>query len=198
MDTRRENLPTKYLIDIKADILKINRLLEINKDKIIPIRDYINSSNDDRGHFSTYNDGTYLQFSLAKCIGPENKEESYYELLDWIKNSYIEELFSKFKSPIYRPRLCIIRPGGYLKPHIDNNTTKVIRYMIPLQTNPWALFGQRRKNSNIVEINHFKANGDIWFFNQGFEHSAWNFGNDDRIHLVFTVAGHHEIRKYFK
>ena len=92
-----------------------------------------------------------------------------------------------------RTRLAFVKPGGFIMPHIDFNTDIGIRCCVPIYTNPWCYFGVRRKGEEQAEIKHLSADGRVWFFNQGFEHAAWNFGKTPRVHLLFTLQTHVEV-----
>ena len=89
----------------------------------------------------------------------------------------------------------MIRPGGHILPHIDYNTDYSVRYQIPIQTNDWSYFGIQRKNEK-PEVRHFPADGSVWFFNPGWNHSAWNMGKTNRIHMIICVNGQEDLKEY--
>tara|TARA_R100000951_G_scaffold62309_1_gene52337 strand:+ start:2688 stop:3248 length:561 start_codon:yes stop_codon:yes gene_type:complete len=136
----------------------------------------------------------YKQRTITKSSsGDEHDEHSYGELLEEYKNTYIEEVINTFKSPVTRARLIVKKPGAYILPHIDYDTTYSMRYYIPLQTNDWAFTFVRRKNGE-VESHNLEADGSAYFVNPGYEHSAINLGKVDDIRLILSVNGQKDIK----
>lgn len=138
---------------------------------------------------SKYISRNYHQMTITKSKNnQENDEHSYGEIINEYKNTYVETVINLFKSPVTRVRLVVKKPGSYILPHIDYDTTYSMRYYIPLKTNDWAFTAVQSKN-NIPEIHNLKADGSVYFVNPGYLHSAWNFGNDDDIRLILSVNG---------
>ena len=200
---KRQDLPNFKKIDIKVDVEKLLSVVNTNKDKFDEYRDYLNKGCDT---FSTHCNDAYVQVPITTFKdegylipnnitgrGAEGDERNYQTLVDWAKGTYIEEVLNSFKSKATRTRLIIMKPKGFILPHIDYNTSYGVRYHIPLQTNKWSYIGIQRKDEE-PEIKHLPADGSVWFINQGWKHSAWNFGEEDRIHLIISVMGQDDIK----
>lgn len=150
--------------------------------------------------FVDLQDEKYTSVSLTKykdngysVMGKsELDERNYTELEDWVKGTYFEEVINTFTGTACRVRILKMEPGGTLLPHIDYNTDYNVRVHIPIYTNPWALFATKRKESE-VSVHHMPDDGGSWFINQGWEHSAWNFGKTPRIHLLIALNDQTDI-----
>lgn len=138
---------------------------------------------------SEYINSLYEQMTITKPSNLKfNDEHSYDELLDEFKDTYVEEVLKLFKSPITRVRYVVKKPGAFILPHIDYDTTYSMRYYIPLKTNEWSFTSVKEKNKEPAVYN-LKADGSVYFVNPGYLHSAWNFGNNDDIRLIISVNG---------
>jgi|TARA_R110000744_G_scaffold371841_1_gene483086 hypothetical protein len=195
----RHELPNFKKIHVKVDVDKILKIyndniknLEDEKDHISTVfgTQYVSSNNYDQYLVTEYDD---------KSDSEEEKdltnEKKYTKLSDWVKGTYIEEVLNMFESPFTRSRFCVIKPGGFILPHMDYNTNYSVRYQIPIQSNDWSFMGMQRKGEN-PEIKNFTADGSTWFFNPGWKHSAWNMGDADRIHLVICVNGQWDLEEW--
>jgi len=98
-----------------------------------------------------------------------------------------------FKSPYTRTRLVVKKPGAYILPHIDYDTSYSVRYFITLKTNPWSYVAIKRKGEDMPEIKHLPADGSAYFVNVGQLHSAWNFGKEDHVSLIVSVNGQDDL-----
>ena len=193
---KRQELPNFAKLNWKADIEKLKSVISDNLDLMIEYRDFLNAKCDT---FSTHSNNYYRQVPITE-LNPDSKhlirrdghrdyngdERNYTKLVDWAKGTYIEELLSRFKGQTTRCRLLITEPKGFILPHMDYNTSYSIRFHIPIQTNEWSFFGIQREKEK-PELKHLDADGSIWFINQGWKHSAWNFGDTQRIHMVISV-----------
>lgn len=133
-----------------------------------------------------YEQMTLTEMTDNKTIRGKIDERNYSKLLPQFKDTYLEEILNNFKSPYTRVRLINKKPGSYILPHMDYDSTYSVRYFIPLQTNPWAFTAIERDSK--VEIQNLKI-GNVYFVNVGFKHSAWNFGLTDDIRLIVSVNG---------
>lgn len=89
-----------------------------------------------------------------------------------------------------RAMLSVLRPGSTIFWHEDNGPyhEKNIRFHIPLVTNRLCL------SYSGPETVHMPA-GSLWYFNNRVRHSAANWGEFDRVTLIFEMrriegAGH--------
>ena len=202
---KRHELPNFKKIHVEVDVEKILNIFNDNfenlkeeKDNITSVfgSQYVSDVNYDQYLITEYEEKSKLNFK-NHLTGDDLKsnERNYTKLADWVKGTYIEEVLDKFKSQYTRCRFCVIRPGGYILPHIDYNTDYSVRYQIPIQTNDWSYFGIQRKNEK-PEVRHFPADGSAWFFNPGWNHSAWNMGKTNRIHMIICVNGQEDLKDY--
>lgn len=195
---KRNELPNFAKLNWKADIKKLKNIIDDNLHSMDEHRDQLNIKYDTFS--SNFN---YKQFPITELDSDskysirhndyDNDERNYTKLVEWAKGTYIEELLHKFKGRTTRSRLLITEPGGFILPHMDYNTNYSIRFHIPIQTNSWSFFGIQR-NNELPEIRNLTADGSIWFINQGWKHSAWNFGNTQRIHLVISVMDQLDLK----
>ena len=185
---KRDELPNFKKLSMTVDIDKLKSSLQLDNLS----RDGINSYylNKVGGDLISKE---YLQVSITEYNDGDTKDErNYNKIVDWAKGTYIEEVLNMFQSPYTRARIIIKKPGSFILPHIDYNTTYSVRYYIPLVTNEWAMTAVQRREDPI-EIRHLKADGSVWFVNPGFTHSAWNFGKTDDIRLIVSVNGQDDL-----
>ena len=197
---KRHELPNFTKINVEVDVEKILKLFNDNFENLEQKRDYLNTwygseflseFNYDQYQITEYNDKAERHYMNLHA---DDDERNYTKLVDWVRGTYIEEVLNKFKSQYTRCRFNVVRPGGYILPHIDYNTDYSVRYQIPIQTNDWSYFGIQRKNEK-PDVRHFPADGSTWFFNPGWNHSAWNMGKTDRIHMIISVNGQEDLEE---
>ena len=200
---KRQNLPNFWRLNTEVNAEKLLKIVKDNKHRFDEYRDHLNKGCDT---FSTHCNDAYVQVPITtfKDLGyripnnitgrdGEGDERNYQEIVDWAKGTYIEEVLNNFFiSKTTRTRLIIMKPKGFILPHMDYNTSYSVRYHIPIQTNPWSYMGIQRKNE-LPEVKHLPADGGVWFINQGWKHSAWNFGETNRIHLIVSVMGQDDL-----
>lgn len=122
---------------------------------------------------------------------PEADERNYTKRNEYAKG-YFNEVMDMFKGKVTRTRLAVLQPGEEIKPHIDVNTDLGIRIHIPVITNNKVIVGVRGKNKNIEE--NMKADGSVYFLNQGFTHYVKNNGETPRVHFVMSIVGQDDIQ----
>ena len=143
-------------------------------------------------HLTEYNP-KFKRKKLDKVIPSHRLDERKYgRPADWIKGTYLEEVFERFKGKITRVRCARMEAGTVIKEHIDYCTSYSIRVHIPLITNDSCGFyfvrpGQPR------DFLKMPADGRCWFINQGFRHSAWNRGEVRRDHLILSIMGQEDL-----
>lgn len=189
---RRNELPNFIKIATKVDA---TRLLECFRQR----QDLADSISVECG--SPYLNDEYKQtpitISKEKVLYKNGKEDerAYGEILPQFQNTYVEEVLHMFKSPFTRARLVVKEPGGWIKPHIDYDTTYSVRYYIPLMTNDWAFTAVKSKTDKEPEVKHLPADGSIWFVNPGNLHSAWNMGNSNDIRMIVACNGQADLEE---
>lgn len=75
-----------------------------------------------------------------------------------------------------------IRPGGCITPHVDtkDHVEYYRRHHIVLQSSPGVVFRCEDEQAQM-------ATGEVWWMNNGVEHSVVNNSATDRIHLIIDV-----------
>lgn len=109
---------------------------------------------------------------------------------------YTSNMLKSFPDPLARVRYAKIKPNFAIKPHIDYNTTYGMRYHIALYTNDKCKVGFRRNKTQEFEEFHIPADGHLYYFNQGFEHFANNYGDEERVHIVIGLCGQQLMEPY--
>lgn len=196
----RNELPNYKKIGISVDTDKILKILNENKDKLIKYRDNLNVKcatpflNElyEQIPITELTEGSDYTLPLAGHRNVKYDERNYTTLIECLRGTYIEEVMKKFKSPATRARFIIKKPGAHILPHMDYDTTYSVRYFIPLQTNEWSFTAVKRKGEE-PELLNMKADGSVYFVNQGWTHSAWNFGKEDCIRLIVAVNGQDDL-----
>ena len=196
----RNELPNYKKIGVKVDTDKILKILEDNKHKLIKYRDNLNVKcatpflNElyEQIPITELTEGSDYTLPLAGHRDVKYDERNYTTLIECLRGTYIEEVMNMFKSKPTRARFIIKKPGAHILPHMDYDTTYSVRYFIPLKTNEWSFTAVKRKNEE-PELLNMKADGSVYFVNQGWTHSAWNFGKEDCIRLIVAVNGQEDL-----
>tara|TARA_B100001057_G_scaffold420941_1_gene441603 strand:+ start:749 stop:1351 length:603 start_codon:yes stop_codon:yes gene_type:complete len=196
----RNDLPNYKKIGVKVDTGKILKILEDNKHKLIKYRDNLNVKcatpflNElyEQIPITELTEGSDYTLPLAGHRDVKYDERNYTTLIECLRGTYIEEVMNMFKSKPTRARFIIKKPGAHILPHMDYDTTYSVRYFIPLKTNEWSFTAVKRKNEE-PELLSMKADGSVYFVNQGWTHSAWNFGKEDCIRLIVAVNGQTDL-----
>ena len=183
----RNELPNYKKIGVKVDTDKILKILEDNKHKLIKYRDNLNVK-----CATPFLNELYEQIPITELTEVKYDERNYTTLIECLRGTYIEEVMKMFKSKPTRARFIIKKPGAHILPHMDYDTTYSVRYFIPLKTNEWSFTAVKRKNEE-PELLSMKADGSVYFVNQGWTHSAWNFGKEDCIRLIVAVNGQEDL-----
>jgi aspartyl/asparaginyl beta-hydroxylase (cupin superfamily) len=121
---------------------------------------------------------------------PEADELNYGVRTELVTGE-IEKILDMFTSKITRVRLAYIAGNHDLKPHIDYDPSYIVRYHIPIITNPGVTMYMNR--SGKVYSRHLPADGKIYFFNTGIQHWVINNSDLDRVHLIIDVHGQDEL-----
>lgn len=121
---------------------------------------------------------------------PEADELNYGVRTELVTGE-IEKILDLFTSKITRVRLAYIAANHDLKPHIDYDPSYIVRYHIPIITNPGVTMHMDRNGKQFAR--HFPADGRVYFFNTGIKHWVINRSNLDRVHLIIDVHGQNEL-----
>lgn len=117
------------------------------------------------------------------------------ELNYGIRNSFVAgplaEILDGFTSRITRVRLAYLSQKFHIEPHVDYDPSYIVRYHLPIITNPQVKMFMLRKQQVIQQ--HLPANGRIYFFNSGLKHWVRNDSDQARLHLIIDVHGQDEL-----
>ena len=134
--------------------------------------------NNVRGKYWTIADETGKEVSRDIDID----ESKYTELVPEFENTYFEEVYEtlKKKYKLGRVRLLLKEPRSTLSWHRDPEP----RLHIPIITNPGCIM----VIDNVAK--HMPADGSVWITNNKKYHTAFNGGEENRIHLVSCVLNY--------
>ena len=173
---KRNELPNYKKISLTIDKDKILKVLEDNKDKLVQYRDSLNvkcatpylSELYEQIPITELTEGSDYTLPLAGHRDVKYDERNYTTLVECLRGTYVDDVINMFKSPATRARF------------------------IPLKTNEWSFTAVQRKDEQ-PELLNMKADGSVYFVNQGYTHSAWNFGKEDCIRLIVAVNGQEDL-----
>lgn len=128
--------------------------------------------------------------SIGRSSHLQKPEKSYCVVNKSLHGTYIEELLLKYKK-FYRWRLLSVPPGDFYSVHSDAKDKGNLvnwRIHIPIITNSKAFFcyyGARPEDGvkTTVSFHHLKP-GNVYKLNTSALHSAINYGNTPRYHIV--------------
>lgn len=126
-------------------------------------------------------------------LPPAMNEHNWHHPLKVYEGSYIQHAIeSQFKAKPVRVRLTRLKPGSKLTPHIDYGPEYAIRVIVPIMGTDGVtnLFWVR----NQVEEYKMEADGSAYFLNIGHRHAVRHEGSEDRICLMFSLAGQDDIQ----
>lgn len=131
----------------------------------------------------------------------KNSEKLHWKIQDTSLRKQLdcEELIGLIPGVKQRIRLMRLSPGGgELQRHTDNCDPdagtapgQLLRIHIPIQTNPkvefccWSQRGQQQKVNMKI--------GEVWYLDTRKPHTAINYGDRDRIHLVMDVESNERL-----
>lgn len=121
---------------------------------------------------------------------PEADELNYGVRTELVTGE-IEKILNMFTSKITRVRLAYIAGNHDLKPHIDYDPSYIVRYHIPIVTNPGVTMYMDRNGTQYAR--HLPADGRVYFFNTGIRHWVINDSELARVHLIIDVHGQDEL-----
>lgn len=136
-------------------------------------------------------------FERTKRLYPSNPrylpeaDELNYGVRNELVNGPLASLLDEFDSPITRVRLAYLSKHFEIGAHVDYDPKYVVRYHIPIITNPAVKMFMQRKNQVIEQ--HLPADGRIYFFNSGLKHWVRNDSDQGRLHLIIDVHGQAEL-----
>jgi hypothetical protein len=104
----------------------------------------------------------------------------------------IKDALSLFKAPLARVRFAMIAPHFKVKPHSDYDPSYIVRYHIPLVTNPKCILGIVYADGT-TRAEHLPADGRVYFFNAGRKHWVQNDSDEWRLHLIVDVQNQDDL-----
>ena len=130
----------------------------------------------------------------TEVLPPAMNEHNWYHPLKIYEGSYIQHAIeSQFRAKPIRVRLTRLKPGSNLTPHIDYGPEYAIRVIVPIMGTEGVtnLFWVR----NQIEEYAMTADGSAYFLNIGHRHAVRHEGKEDRISLMFSLAGQDDIQQ---
>ncbi len=126
--------------------------------------------------------------SVGKMKDLEYPERYYSTINDALKGTNIEKLLQKYPQ-FYRWRLLKISPKQTYSVHMDSLDQKSnIRLHVPIKTNERAFLAfylQVPTHQKSVNVEHFHLEeGKSYFVNTSGFHTAVNYGDEHRYHIV--------------
>ena len=160
------------LSDLKAECKTIARSDSLGKTKVEKFRNKIRRTD---------------------VVPPAMNEHNWWHPLKAYEGSYFQHAIeSQFKARPIRVRLTRLKPGSDLTPHIDYGPEYAVRVIVPIQGTDGVtnLFWVR----NQLEEYQMAADGSAYFLNIGQRHAVNHQGDQDRICLMFSLAGQDDIQ----
>lgn len=136
-------------------------------------------------------------FERTKRLDPNDPrylaeaDELNYGVRNELVTGIFKDILDQFQSKITRVRLAYLSPKFEIKPHVDYDPSYIVRYHIPIITNPKVCMGFERQGKTLKY--HLPADGRIYFFNSGIKHWVKNESDQGRLHLIVDVHGQAEL-----
>lgn len=124
---------------------------------------------------------------------PIADEMNYTERSELVRGMFAEILDAFAPDQPKRVRLAYLAPLFGIAPHVDYDPSYIVRYHIPIMTNPLCTMNVILHKTQ--EIRHFPADGSVYFFNAGLKHWAENNSEQGRLHLIVDVHGQYHLDK---
>ncbi|MCB0365055.1 MAG: aspartyl/asparaginyl beta-hydroxylase domain-containing protein [Bdellovibrionaceae bacterium] len=123
-------------------------------------------------------------------------DERNYSVWDpAVFGTYLEDVFRMVKGRITRARFAVLPPNSGVVPHIGMVTKYTVRLHVPIKTNPYC-FNFAMVRGRLV-MYHMQPN--TWtLLNTSYQHWAYNYGSEDRVHLILAVDGDEDLRDYYQ
>lgn len=119
-------------------------------------------------------------------------DELNYTHRNHLVKGIFKDILDLFSDQVTRVRLAYLAPNFSIKPHVDHDPSYIVRYHIPILTNPLCTMNVERDRQ--PQACHFAADGRIYFLNAGLKHWASNQSNQWRLHLIVDVHGQKELK----
>lgn len=208
------SVPEEKMLECKIDEL-LKQVKELEDDSFA-------------NHYSNYNKGNTWKGVVLRgyngredfIIKPSEMTNSWKkenkEKLDWVVEdtplrkklsaieSFIGVLTSHGITEFERIRILkLAKNEGELERHTDIqdkeagiNDGQWARLHFPLQTNSGVQFTQW--NTDGTKTNAHMKVGELWYLDMRKPHTAVNFGEEDRYHLIIDIKADHSIREWLK
>ncbi len=136
-------------------------------------------------------------FERTKRLDPSNPrylpeaDELNYGVRNELVSGPLATIIDSFESKITRVRLAYLSKHFEIAAHVDYDPSYIVRYHIPVITNPAVKMFMQRGNKVVEQ--HLPADGKIYFFNSGIKHWVRNDSDQGRLHLIVDVHGQSEL-----
>lgn len=203
-----QNIPFKYWkTDIIVDIQRLQQWFKTFKEKNPPHR--YNHEDDVYQTHQTFGLGAYgwqlyetnleggelieeegtalkspLMSKRARYRFPNGEvrkvQNQDYTIRSQICSGYMATILDEFPEA-YRCGMKVMRSDFKYKVHVDPPHEQHFRAHIAIYSN------YDSGHEVLGEKFHIPVDGHIWFINSGVEHTAWNYGHSDRIHVYWQM-----------
>jgi len=171
-----DNYRQKYVTELYEDVLGSNTPVGADQLKLK------NDSISNRLRRLKKTSSSYNPFADELNYGKRNK----------LAKGVVAEILDYFESKVTRVRFAMLAPHFSIKPHIDYDTSYIMRYHFPILTNQSCKMHVIREGKE--KSVHFPADGRLYFLNAGYKHWASNDSSASRLHLIVDVHGQHELK----
>lgn len=131
------------------------------------------------GSADPYYEGSVSRRGDTDSAAPRIREAEYNQFNHDFEHTYFYEVYRAMPFAVGRMRLISLPPNTVYRMHVDTSD----RAHIALTTN-----SHTRLVSGRGETFHVPADGAVYQINTRAEHTAYNAGPDDRLHLVMSIV----------
>lgn len=131
------------------------------------------------GSSDPFHEGSVSRRLDTDAGAPQVREADYSEFNRDLEKTYFYEVYRSLPFAVGRMRLISLPPSTIYRVHVDTSD----RAHIAITTNPYA-----RLVSGAGDTFHVPVNGGVYRIHTRGEHTAYNAGPADRLHLVMSMS----------
>lgn len=119
------------------------------------------------------------------------------KLLNKLQTMWGYDASSRPSGDIFRARIVKLPAGGIMPYHRDETSNDNIRVICPIITNDDVLNGFRDRDEDCERYYTLPATGHFYHFDDHkIEHAVFNYSNQDRYALIFTVKNIDNMKEW--
>lgn len=124
------------------------------------------------------------RFGVRRCGVDELNDSFHNKTKSWAQDSRLLEYFRSL-GQLGKVTLAILKPGGWWPSHYDFGPRHgfKLNYVVETDVGSTTLIWNNR-DQKMTRV-HMQS-GELWWINVGMRHSAHNWGEKDRIHVLLT------------